>query len=137
MSTFTVKQISDKFNLSVHTVRYYDDQGLFPEVTRDDHGTRLFSEENMEWISLVICLRNTGMSIADIRHYIDLCTEGDTTIAERYQIILEQKKRVETELQEMQKRLNVLHCKEQHYERLLAEQAVYDSWNPYTKQAVN
>lgn len=136
MSTFTVKQISDRFNLSVHTVRYYDDQGLFPEVTRDGHGTRLFTEDNLEWVSLVICLRNTGMSISDIRHYIDLCTEGDSTVSERYQIILEQKKKVENELQEMQNRLNVLHCKEQYYEKLLSKQPS-SIGKTQTKQATN
>jgi DNA-binding transcriptional MerR regulator len=132
MSTFTVKQISDRFNMSVHTIRYYDDQGLFPEVTRDPHGTRLFTEENMEWISLVICLRNTGMSIADIRHYIDLCMEGDSTIKERYHIILEQKERVENEILEMQNRLNVLNRKEKYYEQLISNQTC-DSCNPFVK----
>lgn len=121
MSTFTVKQISDRFNLSVHTIRYYDDQGLFPDVTRDPHGARLFMEDNLEWISLVVCLRNTGMSIADIKHYINLCKEGDSTIQERYHIILEQKKRVENEMLEMQHRLDVLNKKEKYYEQLMSK----------------
>ncbi len=133
MSTFTVKQISDKFNLSAHTVRFYDDQGLFPDVTRDAHGTRLFTEGNLEWISLVLCLRNTGMSIADIRHYIDLCMEGESTVSERYQIIIDQKKKVEEELKEMHHRLAVLSHKEKCYEEILLKHSG-DACNPIARK---
>jgi DNA-binding transcriptional MerR regulator len=115
MSTFTVKQLSDKFNVSVHTIRFYDDQGLFPDVTRDPHGTRLFTETHLEWINLVLCLRNTGMSIADIKHFVELCEIGDSTNLERYNIIINQKKKAEEDLKEMQKRLEVLCHKENYY----------------------
>ncbi len=111
----TVKQLSDKFNVSVHTIRFYDDQGLFPDVKRDSHGTRLFTEAHLEWINLVLCLRNTGMSIADIKHFVELCKVGDSTNLERYNIILKQKKKAEEDLKEMQKRLEVLNHKENYY----------------------
>jgi len=119
MSTFTVKSLADKFNISVHTIRFYDDQGLLPDVTRDEHGTRIFTEGHIEWISLILCLRNTGMSVADIKNYIELCKIGDSTILERYNIILDQKKKAEDDLKEMQKRLDVLGHKEKYYEDLL------------------
>ncbi|MDF2941151.1 MAG: MerR family transcriptional regulator [Herbinix sp.] len=115
MTTFTVKQLSDKYNISVHTIRFYDDQGLFPDVTRDLHGTRLFTEAHLEWINLVLCLRNTGMSIADIKHFVELCKLGDSTNLERYNIIITQKKKAEEDLKEMQKRLEVLSHKENYY----------------------
>lgn len=123
MTTYTVKQLSDKYKISVHTIRYYDDQGLFPDVTRDSHGTRLFTDENMDWINLVLCLRNTGMSIADTKHFIELCKKGDSTVPERYQIILAQKKKAENDLKEMQKRLEVLSHKEKHYECMIKSES--------------
>lgn len=134
MSTYTVKQLSDKLNISAHTIRFYDDQGLFPDVTRDTHGTRLFTEENIEWIYLVLCLRSTGMSIADIRYYIDLCQEGETTVPERYQIIMKQKKKAEEDLQEMQHRLDILNRKEKCYEDILSRKSG-DVCNPAVKYA--
>lgn len=126
---YTVKQLSEKLEISVHTIRFYDDQGLFPDVTRDMHGTRLFSEDNLEWIYLVLCLRNTGMSVADIKHYIELCQIGESTIRERYNIILKQKKKAEADLKEMQKRLEVLRSKEKHYIDAL-EMKTGDACNP-------
>ena len=126
---YTVKQLSEKLDISVHTIRFYDDQGLFPDVTRDIHGTRLFSEDNLDWVNLVLCLRNTGMSVADIKHYIELCQKGETTILERYNIILKQKKKAEADLREMQKRLEVLRLKEQHYINAL-EMKTGDACNP-------
>lgn len=123
MTTFTVKQLSDKINVSTHTIRFYDNQGLFPDVTRDANGTRIFKEENLEWIGLVLCLRNTGMSVSDIKHFIELCKIGDSTIPERYNIILDQKKKAEEDLKEMQNRLNVLNHKEKYYESMLKADA--------------
>ncbi len=136
MSTFTVKQLSDKLNISVHTIRFYDDQGLFPDVARDEHGTRLFSDAHLEWIYLVLCLRNTGMSVSDIKHYIKLCSQGDSTIPERYHIIIAQKKKAEADLEEMQKRLTALHIKEKHYENLMAK-CTFDTSNPATSYSNN
>ena len=128
---YTVKQLAQKLGISAHTVRYYDDKGLFPEVVRDERGARLFSEEQLEWVYLVLCLKRTGMSISDIRRYISLCGEGDRTIRERYGIIMEQKRRAEQELEEMRRKLDVLCAKETYYENLIcgAPDAV-DSFNP-------
>lgn len=133
MNTYTVKQLSQKLNISAHTIRFYDDQGLFPDVKRDNYGTRLFTDDNIEWIHLVLCLRNTGMSVTDIRHYIDLCKEGEATVKERYQIILKQKEKAEADLKEMQKRLEILNIKQKCYEDILNQESG-DACNPAAKQ---
>lgn len=134
MSTYTVKQISDKLKISVHTLRFYDDQGLFPDVTRDAHRTRLFTEDSLDWISLVLCLRNTGMSVTDIRHYINLCKDGEATVLERYKIIMKQKEKAEADLKEMQSRLEVLRMKEKCYEDILNSKSG-DACNPASKKS--
>lgn len=115
---YTVKQIADKYNVSVHTIRYYDNEGLFPDVLRDANGTRIFTENHLEWVYLVLCLRKTGMSVSDIKHYIGLCAKGNSTIEERYSIILEQKKKAEKEIDEMKKKLKAIEVKEKYYENL-------------------
>lgn len=122
MTTYTVKQLSEKCNLSTHTIRFYDDHGLFPDVMRDSRGARLFTKENLDWVNLVLCLRNTGMSIADTKHFVELCKIGDCTIPERYQIILDQKKKAEEDLKEMHKRLEVLNHKENYYKSMLGNE---------------
>lgn len=122
MAALTVKQVAEKLSISSHTLRFYDDQGLFPSVLRDKSGRRLFDDEHLEWVYLVLCLRNTGMSVSDIKYFVKLCEAGDSTIPERYEIILAQKKKAEADLEEMQKRLCAIDKKEAWYKGLLAEQ---------------
>lgn len=133
MATYTVKQLSQKLNISEHTIRFYDDQGLLPDVQRDKNGTRLFTDDNIEWINLVLCLRNTGMSITDIKNYIKLCKEGDSTVHQRYQIILKQKEKAEADLRQMQKRLSILNMKQKCYEDIIVRKNG-DACNPAAKQ---
>ena len=119
MAAYNVHQVAEKFGISAHTLRYYDNAGLFPDMQRDKNGARVFTDEQLEWLGIVMCLRSTGLSIADIRHYLALCAEGDSTLEERYGIILAQKKRAEEERAEIDKKLEVLSKKAAYYENLL------------------
>lgn len=121
MAFYTVKQVADLYNVSAHTIRFYDNAGLFPDVARGENGERLFSKEQLDWLNIVMCLRKTGLPIAGIRHYIELCERGDCTLEERYQIILEQKERAKAELAECKAKLEVLEHKEQWYQKMLTE----------------
>lgn len=80
-----------------------------------------FTDEHVNWLNMVLCLRATGMSIGDVRHYIELCEQGDSTLRERYEIMLRQKERAEEELREVQRKFEVLSHKLSLYENLLAE----------------
>ncbi len=133
MSTLTVRQIAQKYNVSAHTIRFYDDEGLFPHVMRDAHGARVFTDANLEWIYLVLCLRSTGMSVADIKNFVLLCGQGDGTMLERYRIILAQKEKAEREMEELQRKIAVLNKKEKYYEDALRNKGV-DVCNPLVKQ---
>lgn len=121
MATYNVHQVAEKFGISAHTLRYYDNAGLFPDMQRDKNGARVFNDEQIEWLGIVMCLRSTGLSIAEIRNYLMLCAEGDSTLEQRYQIILHQKQRAEQERAEIDKKLEVLSRKVAFYENKLAE----------------
>ncbi len=121
MAFYTVKQVADLYGVSTHTIRFYDNAGLFPDVERGENGERLFSKEQLDWLNIVMCLRKTGLPIAGIRHYIELCEKGDCTLEERYQIILSQKERAKHELEECKSKLDVLEHKEKWYLQMLAE----------------
>lgn len=95
---YTVKQVSEITGISSHTIRFYVNEGLFPFVKRNKDNIRLFSENNLEWINIVHCLRDTGMSLSDIKRYIELCNLGKSTAEERYNIILKQKENTELEV---------------------------------------
>lgn len=121
MNNLSVKDVAGLLGVSPHTIRYYDNMGLIPDITRDEHGARVFTGEQLEWLGIVLCLRSTGLSVAGIRHYMELAEKGDSTLYERYQIIMEQKRRAEAERAEIDKKLEILSRKQAVYEKLLAE----------------
>lgn len=126
---YTVKQVAEMTGISVHTLRFYDQQGLFPHVARDRHNVRLFSERDVEWVRLIQCLRGTGMPLAEIREYIHLCLQGDPTIPRRYEMLQRQLQRAEQELAAMEQRINLIRYKVEYYNKLL-QQHQQDLCNP-------
>ena len=84
---YTIKEVSDKMNVSEHTLRFWAKSGFFPFVKRDKNNIRKFSENDLDWVKIVKCLRSVGTENKSIKKYIDLCIIGDSTIPERYDII--------------------------------------------------
>ena len=78
-----IKDASKKLNISVYTLRYYDKEGLTPFVKKDENGVRRYTEEDLEWIRLLMNLRDIDMPISNIKEYIQLYLQGDKTIDER------------------------------------------------------
>ena len=111
----TVKQAAEKVGISEHTLRYYTDQGLIPGVERNKNNNRLFSEESLGYLRLVVCLRGCGMPVEDIKRFVILSLEGDDSLADRYEILLEQEKRATAQLREAEERLTMLRRKLGHY----------------------
>ncbi len=125
---YTIKEVSNKVNLSAYTLRYYEKEGLLPYVQRNKHGNRLFGDEDIEWIGLICCLRDTGMPVAEIKRYVDLCMKGDETVQTRRQIILNQKAFIEKQIEEMQVHLQKINKKLAYYDQLVA--CTGDGCNP-------
>ena len=84
---YLIKEVSDKLNISVYTLRYYDQEGLTPFVKKDNKGIRRYTEEDIEWIKMLISLREIDMPISNIRKYINLYVKGDETIEERRKLM--------------------------------------------------
>jgi MerR family transcriptional regulator, aldehyde-responsive regulator len=116
---YTIKEVSSKVNLSAYTLRYYEKEGLLPYVRRNKQGNRLFGDEDLEWISLICCLRDTGMPVAEIKRYVDLCMKGDETIQTRRQIIQNQKFFIEKQIEEMKVHLEKVNNKLKYYDSLM------------------
>lgn len=87
----TIKQVSEKFNISQDTLRYYERIGVLPPVTRTSGGIRDYSEKDLSWVSLILCMRSAGMSIEALTKYVKLCMEGDSTFPERLELLCEQR----------------------------------------------
>ena len=105
---YTIKHVCTELGLTVHAVRYYCDRGLVPNLRHDAHGNRLFDEESINWLRAVGFLRASSMSIAQIKHYFELCQQGAATLQERQTILAELKQKAEAELAAAQIRVHCL-----------------------------
>lgn len=129
---YTIKQVAEKLDLTAYTLRYYEKEGLLPFVDRNEHGNRVFGDNDVEWVMLICCLRDTGMSIAEIRRYVELCMEGDDTVECRRQIMLDHKRVVEQKIEQMKKYLAKINKKLRVYDELVAGERT-DACNPKYK----
>lgn len=126
---YTIKEVADKMDISEHTLRFWAKIGFFPFLTRNDNNVRMFSENDLNWVRIVKCLRSVGTQNKDIKRYIDLCIVGDSTIKERYQIILDTKEKALEQMEKLKKQLELLDYKENFYKNLIKNH-LEDSWNP-------
>lgn len=113
---YTIGQVSELFQLPVSTLRYYDKEGLFPEIKRSG-GIRHFDTTELEALRLVECLKKTGMEIRDIKQFTLWCTQGSATYPQRHALLLEQKERLESEISRMEMALAMLRFKCWYYEK--------------------
>ncbi len=126
---YTIKEVAEKMDVSEHTLRFWAKSGFFPFIKRNENNTRLFSDSDLDWVKIVKCLRSVGTENKAIKRYIDLCIIGDSTISERYQIILATKERAKQQMIELQKQLELLDFKENFYQNLIKNN-LKDCWNP-------
>jgi DNA-binding transcriptional MerR regulator len=126
---YTVKEVAKLLDLTQHTVRFYTDKGLVPSLQRDKNNNRIFNDDSIQWLSGAKKLKKCGMSVEDIKKYVDLCMEGGSTIQERYEIILKQKALVLAQLEEIKSMAEYITNKEQHYRDIINE-VIPDDTNP-------
>lgn len=126
---YTVCEVAKRLNLSPHTIRFYAKEGLLSFVDRDQNGNRIFKESDFERLFIIASLKRAGMSIKQIREFTVLCDQGDSSIAQRLQIIIDQRSKVEEQITELQDALDVLKYKTWLYEVALeaGTTAVHDN----------
>lgn len=120
MERYTIGQAAEKAGLTVSALRYYENEGLLPFVDRTAGGQRIFKDEDFSWISVIECLKNSGVSIREIKQYIDWCMAGDSTLQQRLDLFVRQRERVEAQITECQKNLEKINYKIWYYERAVA-----------------
>lgn len=113
---YTIRQVAEKMGVTVPTLRYYDKEGLLPFVDKKPNGTRVFKDEDFGGLAIITCMKNSRVPIKDIKKYMDLCTEGDSTLQERLEIFLERKEAVQKQIEELNKVLETINHKIWYYE---------------------
>ena len=121
---YSIQDVSNKTGLSTHTLRYYEKEGMISDVERSQGGFRQYTDEDLERLGLIRCLKNTGMSIQEIARFVQLTHEGDHTLEERVELLREHRERVLERMAEMQEHLDKVTWKLNFFtEKLKAYQA--------------
>ena len=117
---YSIGQVAEMFGLPISTLRYYDKQGLFPNMERVS-GIRKFSETEIEALRVIECLKKAGMEIKDIRQFMDWCKEGPATYPQRKAMFEAQKAHMEEEIRRMNRTLDMLKYKCWYYEQSIQD----------------
>ena len=117
---YTIGQVSKMFGLPVSTLRYYDKEGLFPDMERS-HGIRRFGQRELEALRVIECLKKSGMEIKDIRQFMEWCAQGSSTYPQRRAMFIRQKESVEAEIARMNRVLDMLSFKCWYYEQAIKD----------------
>ena len=113
---YLIGQVAEMFGMPISTLRYYDKQGLFPNMERAS-GIRKFSEQEIEALRVIECLKKAGMEIRDIKQFMDWCKEGSSTYPQRKAMFEERKAHMETAIARMNRTLDMLKFKCWYYEQ--------------------
>lgn len=127
-----IGEVSRITGLSEHTLRFYDKTGLLPAVAKKRGGIRDFCDADLETLGVIECLKNTGMSLRDIKIFMQWCAQGDKTIKNRHDMFLQRRHAVEQQLSEIKKTLKIIDFKIKYYGDALAAGtlAIYDKQKP-------
>lgn len=112
---YTVGEMAKRLGVAPSTLRYYDKEGLLPFVERSSGGIRMFKDTDFEWLQVIECLKKTGMSLTDIKHFVEMSLQGDDTINERLALIIKQKEAVKAQIDDLNKTFRALEFKEWYY----------------------
>ena len=118
---YSIHEVCARTGLTAHTLRYYEKEKLLPNVSRSAGGFRQYSEEDIEALGTICCLKNTGMSLQDISQFMALAREGDQTLRERCELLKKHRDAVIARMEEMQRYLEKVTWKVDYFTEKLAE----------------
>ncbi|MGG3573452.1 MerR family transcriptional regulator [Bacillus gobiensis] len=98
---YSIGQVSDQTGLSIHTLRYYEKEGIIPFVNRNDNGIRMYETKDIELLKFVCCLRATGMAISDLKEFVRLIIQGNETIDQRIIMLEKQKENLKSQVDQL------------------------------------
>ncbi len=124
---YTMTQVCEETGLKYETLKFYCNEGLIPNLRRDERNRRVFTERNLEWVRSLICLKNCGMSVAEMKRYVELCRQGQETIPERKAILETKLQSLEQEIACIQKNIDFIEYKQQLYQDILDGKTPYNS----------
>ena len=123
-----ISEVAQKFGLTQDTLRYYEREGLIGPIAKGDNGIRNYTENDLQRIQFVKCMRAAGLEISFLKKYIQLFDEGDETIKERREILVEQRKILKKKLDDMQEAYDRLNMKIDLYDKNILDKSLMKSF---------
>lgn len=114
----TIKEVSEKFDISQDTLRYYERVGMIPPVNRTAGGIRDYNENDLNWVKFAKCMRSAGLQVEAIVEYLKLYREGDATVQARIELLKEQRERLMEQKNEIDTALAKINDKISIYEKI-------------------
>ena len=124
---YTMMQTCKETNLTYQTLKFYCNEGLIPNVKRDKNNRRIFDERNLKWIKDLVCLKKCGMSIQEMKAYLDLCLEGASTIPQRKEMLARKQEALRLSIQELEDSVAYIDWKQNFYDEVLTGKRPYVS----------
>ena len=124
---YSMREACEQCHLSYETLKYYCNVDLVPNVSRDEHNYRVFDDDDITWINSLTCLKKCGMSLKEIKAYIALCLEGESTIPERQAMLSKKRDALLLKQQEIQASIDFIDYKQQLYDDILNKKRPYHS----------
>lgn len=124
---YTMMQVCRELDMTYQTLKYYCNEGLIPNVKRDKNNRRIFDEKDIKWIKDLTCLKKCGLSIAEMKDYLGLCLEGESTIPKRKEMLLAKRASLLDSIKELEDSIEYIDWKQNFYDEVLAGTRPYVS----------
>ena len=124
---YSMKEACKMTNMSYENLKFYCNEGLVPNVKRDKNNYRVFSDNDIKWIQSLSCLKRCGMTIAEMKEYLELCLKGESSIPERKVILAKKREVLLKEKKEIEASLAFIDWKENFYNEVLLGKTKYFS----------
>lgn len=124
---YTMMQVCRELNITYQTLKYYCNEGLVPGVKRDSNNRRIFDEKDVKWIKDLTCLKKCGMSILEMKEYLDLCLQGESTILPRKEMLTKKQQELRASIQELEDSVAYIDWKQNFYDEVLSGKRPYVS----------
>ena len=122
-----MKQCCEATGMSYEALKFYCNEGLVPNVKRAGNNYRVFDMHDVNWIRSLACLKRCGMSIQEMKEYLALCLQGQSTIPQRMELLEKYKKNIHERMAELQDSLDFIAWKENFYREVLEGKTEYHS----------
>ena len=124
---YTMMQACKETGMTYQGLKFYCNEGLIPNVKRDNINRRIFDERDIAWIKSLACLKNCGMSLQEMKEYTKLCLEGASTIPERKKILAQKKLQLQKNIAALNASIEYIDKKQEFYDEVLAGEREYFS----------